>query len=79
MLELSDLRSGEVPGENFCFDEYGERSLAPTEGGDLRAARAELLICAAISGPADVREEEVNASMPTVVVEVRDDLDTDRC
>jgi hypothetical protein len=49
----------------------------------LRAARAELLICAAGTCPADIRQEcmrrvdEVNASMPTMVFEVKDDKGSD--
>ncbi|MET0385574.1 MAG: hypothetical protein ABW321_06430 [Polyangiales bacterium] len=49
----------------------------------LRAARAELLVCAAPTCPEDIRNEcaqrvgDVNAAMPTIVFEVRDGHDND--
>jgi len=55
-----------------------ERSIALRNEHQLRAARAELLVCASSSCPEDVRNEcarrvaEVNAAMPTIVFEARD-------
>jgi hypothetical protein len=55
-----------------------ESSIALRNDHKLRAARAQLLVCAARSCPADVRKEcvrrvtEVNAAMPTVVFEAKD-------
>jgi hypothetical protein len=60
-----------------------EKATTHRQQRELRAARSELLICAAMSCPADVRQEcsrrvdEVNASMPTVVFEVKDDRESD--
>ncbi|MEY4578095.1 MAG: hypothetical protein RL701_2798 [Pseudomonadota bacterium] len=55
-----------------------ERSIALRNQHQLRAARAELLVCAAGSCPEDVRNEcarrvaDVNAQMPTIVFELKD-------
>jgi hypothetical protein len=55
-----------------------DRSIALRNQHQLRAARAELLVCAAPTCPGDIRTEcvrrvaEVNAQMPTIVFEVRD-------
>jgi hypothetical protein len=55
-----------------------DRSIALRNQHQLRAARAELLVCAAPTCPGDIRAEcvrrvaEVNAQMPTIVFEVRD-------
>jgi hypothetical protein len=55
-----------------------ESSLALRNQHKLREARAQLLICSAVSCPADVRDEctrrvaEVNAAIPTIVFEVKD-------
>jgi len=60
-----------------------ERSIELRNRHQLRAARAELLICAAGSCPEDVRNEcarrvaEVNHAMPTVVFDVKDPQDND--
>jgi hypothetical protein len=60
-----------------------ERSIAFRNRHELRAARAELLICATSSCPEDVRTEcarrvtEVNAQMPTIVFEIKDRDDND--
>ena len=55
-----------------------ENSLTLGSEHQLRAARAQLLVCAAASCPADVRKEctsrvaDVNAAMPTIIFEARD-------
>jgi hypothetical protein len=55
-----------------------ETSLALRSQHQLRAARAQLLVCAHAACPADVRREctrrvsEINAAMPTVVFEAKD-------
>jgi hypothetical protein len=55
-----------------------ETSLALRNQHQLRAARAQLLVCAHASCPADVRKEctrrvsDINAAMPTVVFEAKD-------
>jgi hypothetical protein len=55
-----------------------DKSITLRNQHKLRAARAQVLVCAAPSCPADVRKEcvrrvdEVNASMPTIVFEVKD-------
>jgi len=54
-----------------------EKSIALRNQHNLRAARAELLVCAAANCPTDVRNEctrrvaEVNAAMPTIVFEAK--------
>ncbi|HKP60997.1 MAG TPA: hypothetical protein VJV78_29910 [Polyangiales bacterium] len=60
-----------------------ERSIALRSQHQLRAARAELLVCAAPTCPEDIRNEcarrvaDVNAAMPTIVFEARDIRDND--
>jgi hypothetical protein len=60
-----------------------ERSISLRNKHQLRAARAELLICATASCPEDVRNEcarrvaEVNSQMPTIVFEIKDQHDND--
>jgi len=60
-----------------------EKSLAHRKQHELRAARTELLVCAAASCPDVIREEcarrmsEINAAIPTVVFEARDDAGRD--
>jgi hypothetical protein len=55
-----------------------ESSLSLRSQHQLRAARAQLLVCAAASCPADVRKEctsrvaDVNLAMPTIVFEAKD-------
>lgn len=55
-----------------------EQSIALRRESKLKAAREQLLICAAASCPAEVRKEcaerveKVNAAIPTIVFEVRD-------
>jgi hypothetical protein len=60
-----------------------ESSLALRNQHKLRDSRAQLLICAAASCPADVRQEcarrvsDVNAAIPTIVFEARDSAGND--
>jgi len=60
-----------------------EASLAARSQQKLRDARAKLLLCAAPSCPRDVREEctrgvnEINAALPTIVFEAKDDAGAD--
>jgi len=60
-----------------------EKSITLRKQHELRAARSELLVCAAASCPDMIREEcarrvaEVNAAIPTVVFEARDDAGRD--
>lgn len=60
-----------------------EKSTTLRQQHKLRAARKELLICAASSCPVDIRQEcsrrvsEVNAAMPTIVFEVKDTNNND--
>jgi hypothetical protein len=60
-----------------------EKSLALRKQHELRAARTELLVCAATSCPDVIREEcarrmaDVNAAIPTVVFEARDEAGRD--
>lgn len=60
-----------------------EKSLTLRKQHALRAARSELLVCAAASCPDVIREEcarrmaEVNAAIPTVVFEARDEAGRD--
>lgn len=55
-----------------------DTSIALRNDHKLRAARAQLLVCAALTCPLDVRNEctrrvgEVNAAMPTIVFEAKD-------
>ena len=65
------------PTKTDCLD-ASEAWLAQRKAGKLRAARGELLVCAAASCPKDVREEcaqhvpEIGAAIPTLVFEVKD-------
>jgi hypothetical protein len=65
------------PTTSDCLN-ANERAIALRIEHKLRASRAELLMCAAASCPADIRTEcarkveEVNGSMPTIVFEVED-------
>jgi len=76
-LEHASRASAADPTTADCLVS-NDRSIALRNQHQLRAARAELLVCAAASCPADIRTEcvrrvgEVNAQMPTVVFEVRD-------
>jgi hypothetical protein len=60
-----------------------DKSIALRTGHKLLAARTQLLICAAASCPGDVRKEcikrvdQVNASIPTVVFEAKDESGND--
>ena len=60
-----------------------EKSITLRKQHELRAARSELLVCASASCPDMIREEcarrvaEVNAAIPTVVFEARDDAGHD--
>jgi hypothetical protein len=60
-----------------------ESSLALRNQHKLRDSRAQLLICAAASCPADVRQEcarrvtDINAAIPTIVFEARDSAGND--
>jgi hypothetical protein len=60
-----------------------EKSLSLRSGHKLRDARAQALTCAAVSCPADVREEclrrvsDLNAAMPTIVFETKDQSGND--
>ena len=55
-----------------------EKSISLRNDHKLRAARSQLLVCAAANCPADIRKEcvrrvdEVNASMPTILFEAKD-------
>jgi hypothetical protein len=66
------------PTTSDCLN-ANEKAISLRNDHKLRAARAELLVCAAASCPADIRTEctrkveEVNASMPTIVFEVEDE------
>jgi hypothetical protein len=77
LLGRADRAAAADPTTADCLV-ANDRSIALRNQHQLRAARAELLVCAAPSCPADVRSEcvrrvaEVNAQMPTVVFEVRD-------
>ena len=65
------------PSASECLD-ASAASLRLDSLHRLRAERAELLICAALSCPADVRNEcirrvdDVNAAIPTIMFEVKD-------
>src|SRR5258705_3758287 len=61
-----------------------DKSITLRNAHKLLTARTQLLVCAAASCPGDVRKEcvrridQVNASMPTVVFEVKDASGNDR-
>lgn len=76
-LNVATLARAADPTTVDCITAY-EKSIKARNEGRLRDARSELLTCAVESCPADVRNEcarrisEVNASVPTIVFEAKD-------
>jgi hypothetical protein len=77
MTSVSIPAFGAEPTTGQCLA-ANENSIALKNQHKLRAARTELLVCAASSCPADIRNEcarrvaEVNAALPTIVFEAKD-------
>ena len=79
-LALSMIASNAIAGDPTTGDclSASDASLASKNDHRLRDARAQLLVCAADSCPADVRAEcarkvdEINAEIPTIVLEAKD-------
>jgi hypothetical protein len=76
LLQLSAAHAAD-PTTADCLA-ANEKSIALRKQHALRAARAELLICAAANCPEDIRNEcarrvdQVNAQMPTIVFDAKD-------
>ncbi len=77
VLSASPAARADDPTTADCLG-ANDKAIALKSQHRFRAARAELLVCAATTCPADIRNEcmrrvvEINASMPTVVFEAKD-------
>ena len=82
LLSLPERAGAADPTTADCLS-ANEQSITLLHAVQLRAARAQMLVCAAPSCPVDVRVEcsrrisEVNLSMPTIVFAVKDPMGND--
>src|SRR5882724_84046 len=82
LLALAQRARAADPTTADCIA-ANDGSISSRNDHNLRAARAQLLVCAASACPADVRTEctrrvaEVNAAMPTVVFAAKDQTGKD--